>query len=80
MPYMSILRFEMAFSKKKKKKKFGFDNSYLSFLVWEASCLACLHAEYEPAELNFNSENRALQLGHITVNTCEIEALFLRVS
>lgn len=79
MPYMSILRFEMAFSKKK-KKKFGFDNSYLSFLVWEASCLACLHAEYEPAELNFNSENRALQLGHITVNTCEIEALFLRVS
>lgn len=77
MPYMSILRFEMAFSKKKKS---GFDNSYLSFLVWEASCLACLHAEHERTELNFNTENRAFQLGHITVNTCETEALFLRVS
>jgi hypothetical protein len=78
MPYMSILCFEMPFNKKTKSS--GFDNSYLSFLVWEASCLAGLRAKHEPTELNFNSANRAFRSGHITGNTCEIEELFLRAS
>lgn len=74
------LHFGMKCPSIRKKKKSGFDNSYLPFLVWEASCLACLHAEHEPAELNCNSESRAFQSGPITGNTCENEALFLRVS